>query len=133
MVRQRFDTDELRGRVETFLETPAETHPIDDVVVTVDNEASPWYTILTVEADDRPGLLHAITTAIARGGGTIHSARVATTPVGRALDTFELSDAVSAKLVDERTTAIELFIRTGERPTGRSRRGTFLRKARGEW
>ena len=106
---------------------------VDGVVVTADNEASPWYTILTVEADDRPGLLHAITAAIARGGGTIHSARVATTPVGRALDTFELSDAVGAKLADDRITAIESFIRTGARPLGNSRRGTFLRKARGEW
>ncbi|MEO5837492.1 MAG: cation:proton antiporter [Acidimicrobiales bacterium] len=128
-----FDTDELRERIATFLETPAETHPIVDVVVTTDNEASPWYTVLAVEADDRPGLLHAITAAIARGGGTIHSARVATTTVGRALDTFELSDAAGAKLTDDHIADIESFIRTGAKPTGPSRRGTFLRKARGEW
>jgi len=67
-------------------------------VVRFDDRGSPWYTVLEVESDDRPGLLHAITASIASAGVNIHSARVRTTDAHRALDSFELTDDRGSKL-----------------------------------
>jgi [protein-PII] uridylyltransferase len=127
------NAEELRDRVADYFNTPTQTSGIDGVEITADNQASPWYTILTVEAGDRPGLLHAITAAIAASEGTIHSARVATTPEGKALDTFDLTDRSGAKLTQDSIDAIESAIRNGVAPVRPSRRSMFLRAARGAW
>ena len=133
MSDEHLDAADIRTRIEERLATPATSRGLDGVVVTADNQASPWYTILTVEADDQPGLLHAITAAIASGKGTIHSARVATTAQGKALDAFEVSDNAGAKLSPDRVDAIISTMRSGSRNSSPTRRGTLLRKARGEW
>jgi Kef-type K+ transport system membrane component KefB/predicted amino acid-binding ACT domain protein len=132
-LEDNLDAEELQGRIADYFNTPTQTSGIDGVAITADNQASPWYTILTVEAGDRPGLLHAITAAIAVSDGTIHSARVATTPEGKALDTFDLTDRSSAKLTQDSIDAIESAIRNGVAPVRPSRRSMFLRAARGAW
>lgn len=125
------DAARVRDRVGDNLDAPSETRGIVEVSVKADNQASPWYTVITIEADDQPGLLHAITAAIASSDSRIHSARVATSADGRALDTFEISSLAGAKLAPDRIVAIERALRDGTRPTAARRR--FLRAARGAW
>ncbi len=127
------DAEHFRLRIDIYLNAPTtETDGIADAQVRADNQASPWYTVLTVESDDRPGLLHAITAAIADGGARIHSARISTSDTGRAVDVFDASDLHGAKLASERIDAIVATIHEGISPTP-TRRRSFLRVARGEW
>ena len=123
------DVEHVRDRIDEFLNAPTETNGIADVTVHADNQASPWYTVLTVEAIDQPGLLHAITAAIASADARIHSARVSTSATGRALDSFDLSDLGGAKLTSVRIDAIDTAIRRGAAPAPARR--AFLRPARG--
>ena len=97
-----------------------------------DNQASPRYTVLTVESDDRPGLLHAITAAIANADARIHSARISTSETGHVVDLFDISDFHGAKLSSDRIDAIVATIHAGISPAPMRRR-SFLRAARGEW
>ena len=92
------DSEAVRERILSHLGDPVATDPLDAHVVRFDDRGSPWYTVLEVESDDRPGLLHAITAAIASAGVNIHSARVRTTAAHRALDSFELTDDRGSKL-----------------------------------
>ena len=52
--------------------------PVGDAAVTFDQLASPWYTVVVVRAEDRAGLLHDVTAALAGAGARIHAARVRT-------------------------------------------------------
>ena len=65
--------------------------------MTFDHTASPLYTACQVQAVDKPGLLHAIATAMAAAEVDIHAARV-TTVDGTAVDHFDLSDRAGHKL-----------------------------------
>jgi Na+:H+ antiporter len=67
--------------------------------VDIDNQASPWHTIVEVRARDRSGLLYRVATALARAGADIHLAQV-TTQDGVAVDTFSVTGANGGKLDD---------------------------------
>ena len=86
-------SDALRARLAQPLETPA----VDDVTLRLDNEGSPWHTLCFAEAEDRPRLLHALTSAFAVSGASVHAARI-TTVGHRAVDLFELTDKNGRKL-----------------------------------
>ena len=70
--------------------------PIEGMV-DVDNLASPWHTIVSVQARDRSGLLYRVASALARAGVEIHQALV-TTRGNIAVDTFWVTGRDGAKL-----------------------------------
>jgi UTP:GlnB (protein PII) uridylyltransferase len=74
--------------------------PVVDARVDVDNEASPWYSVCTVRAKDRPGLLAGITAALFASGAEVHTASVETA-AGDARDSFELADPSGRKLTPD--------------------------------
>jgi [protein-PII] uridylyltransferase len=69
------------------------------VTVTVDNDASDFSTVVEVGAPDRPGLLHAITSALADLRLDVHLAKVATY-TGRVIDAFYVRDPLGRKVTD---------------------------------
>ncbi|HEY0316528.1 MAG TPA: [protein-PII] uridylyltransferase, partial [Sphingomonas sp.] len=66
-------------------------------VVLIDSHASNRYTVIEVNARDRPALLHALANALFRSQVTIHSAHIATYGE-RAVDTFYLTDLTGDKI-----------------------------------
>jgi len=76
-------------------------------VVLIDNKASNRYTVVEVNARDRPALLHALAHALFQSKVTIHSSHVATYGE-RAVDTFYLTDLTGDKLAGtQRLKALE--------------------------
>jgi [protein-PII] uridylyltransferase len=65
--------------------------------VLIDNRASNRYTVVEVNAHDRPALLHALAYALFQAKVTIRSAHVATYGT-RAVDTFYLTDLIGDKI-----------------------------------
>ncbi len=65
--------------------------------VLIDNRASNRYTVVEVNAADRPALLYALTHALFQSRVTIHSAHIATYGE-RATDTFYLTDLTGQKI-----------------------------------
>uniref|UniRef100_UPI00286E7CD1 [protein-PII] uridylyltransferase n=1 Tax=Sandarakinorhabdus sp. TaxID=1916663 RepID=UPI00286E7CD1 len=75
--------------------------------VLIDNKASNRYTVIEVNASDRPALLYALTNGLFQQKLTIHSAHVATYGE-KATDTFYVTDLTGAKIDDPvRLKAIE--------------------------
>ena len=74
----------------------AEAFPIEANVL-IDNVASNRFTVIEVNARDRPALLSGLATALFQSKVTIHSAHVATYGE-RAVDTFYLTDLVGDKI-----------------------------------
>ena len=91
------DPDELRERLVASLDAPLRSDPLPGVRLECDNDASPWHTVCTVEAADRVGLLHGLTTAFAAAGASVHALRLSTAG-GVARDVFELTDRSGSKL-----------------------------------
>jgi [protein-PII] uridylyltransferase len=76
--------------------TRAEAFTIQPVVL-IDNKASNRYTVVEVNARDRPALLNALAYALFQSKVTIHSAHVATYGE-RAVDTFYITDLIGDKV-----------------------------------
>lgn len=91
------DDRALRAFIADAVDEPIEAAAADDAAISFDDRSSPWHTVAFVDAADRVGLLHAVTTAFAQAGVLIHAMRVQTVD-GRARDTFELSDDRGSKL-----------------------------------
>ena len=72
----------------------------------IENGASNRFTVVEVNALDRPALLYALTYALYGAKVTIHSAHVATYGE-RAVDTFYLTDLTGDKLAETRIRALE--------------------------
>ena len=77
-----------RTRAEAFRIVPA---------VLIDNKASNRYTVVEVNAADRPALLHALAYALFQAKVTIHSAHIATYGE-RAVDVFYLTDLIGDRI-----------------------------------
>ncbi len=75
---------------------PAHRRPTE---VRLDNETSERFTILDVFADDRQGLLYAITNAIFQLGLSVHAARISTR-LDQAADVFYVTDGEGRKIED---------------------------------
>ncbi|WP_419826993.1 [protein-PII] uridylyltransferase [Sphingomonas sp.] len=82
------DKKPARARADTFQIVP-------DVLI--DGKASNRYTVVEVNARDRPALLHALAYALFQSKVTIHSAHIATYGE-RAVDTFYLTDLTGEKI-----------------------------------
>ena len=121
------DPAELRLRFEDARKRPLLSPPITDAVVTFDDESSPWHTLCTVEAADRPGLLHTLAVAFTSSGVDIHSARI-TTDAGTARDHFELTDARGEKLGTDHEDAVRRALLAGVAGSRRARRGKARRE-----
>jgi len=77
---------------------PRRAHAFDIVpAVLIDNKASNRYTVVEVNAGDRPALLHALAYALFQAKVTIHSAHIATYGE-RAVDVFYLTDLFGDKI-----------------------------------
>ncbi|MBM3929351.1 MAG: ACT domain-containing protein, partial [Sphingomonadales bacterium] len=74
--------------------------------VLIDNAASNRFTVVEVNARDRPALLHHLANALFQSRVTIHSAHVATYGE-RAVDTFYVTDLTGDKLGGTRLKTIE--------------------------
>ena len=70
-------------------------HSVPNVLI--DNRASNRYTVVEVNAGDRPALLHALARALYQARVTIHSAHIATYGE-RAVDVFYLTDLTGDKI-----------------------------------
>ena len=106
------DAGALQDALAFALLQPLSALPIPDAEVGFDNTSNPLFTRMLVVAPDRPGLLHAITTAIAVGGGNVHGAGVSTQD-GVAVDRFDLTDQAGGKVSENRQRAIRSRILSG--------------------
>jgi [protein-PII] uridylyltransferase len=106
-------SEELRAAIEASNPKHLEAVGAPDAVVSFDDSASPWHTIVEVEAPDRPGLLHALAVAFAASHADMHAARVTTTQDGVARDRFDLTDRHGGKLDNEAKALISASIRNG--------------------
>lgn len=93
----RPDAEEIAAAVLDSFRTPLPAQPVTGAEVAFDQHGSPWFTVCTVQADDRPGLLAELTAALADVGVVIHGARIGSVD-GRAVDRFDLSDRRGRKL-----------------------------------
>lgn len=114
------DVAEIRKALEKSLGEPLTSEPLEDVSIRFDDHASPWHTLGYIEVEDRPGLLHTVATAFAAAGVSVQGARV-TTPEGRAVDAFELTDARGRKLDSRAKQRIVEALRTGTTPPSQRR------------
>jgi UTP:GlnB (protein PII) uridylyltransferase len=80
-----------------------------------DNDSLPWHTAVTVTGDDRPGLLHAVSTAFAAADMVVHTARIATTD-GQANDRFAVTDRVGRKVTTDQVERMTAALAKGGRP-----------------
>ncbi len=87
----------LSEALETSFRAALVPRPVSGASVKFDNGGLPWHTSCVIEADDRPGLLAGLTTALAMAGVEVHWARIATTN-GLATDRFALTDRDGHKL-----------------------------------
>jgi Kef-type K+ transport system membrane component KefB/predicted amino acid-binding ACT domain protein len=97
------DAEAVRTALVASLKAPLHAAPVPEIELVFDDAGSPWHTRCTAIGPDRPGLLHALTTAFAAAGVSVHSARI-TTDGPLAIDHFELTEPDGAKL-DERAKA----------------------------
>jgi [protein-PII] uridylyltransferase len=75
--------------------------------VRIDNLASPWHTIVEVQAEDRHGLLYRMAYALSQADLHVHMATVST--VGDvAIDIFYVTGRDGAKLDDQSERALRL-------------------------
>lgn len=81
----------VRRRAETFRIAPA---------VHVDNNASNRFTVIEVNAQDRPALLHQLAQVLFQSKTVLHSAHIATYGE-RAVDTFYITDLLGSKIVSK--------------------------------
>ncbi len=87
----------LARELEATFDRPLAAPPVDDADVVFDDDGSPWHTLCTIVAKDRPGLLRSVTAAFAATGIDVHAARVRTTD-GMATDRFELTTRTGSKV-----------------------------------
>jgi [protein-PII] uridylyltransferase len=89
--------------------------------VLIDNRASNRYTVVEVNALDRPALLWGLTYALFQARLTIHSAHIATYGE-RAVDVFYLTDLTGEKLDDSRLKSLEKkLLAVATAPTGEAK------------
>jgi UTP:GlnB (protein PII) uridylyltransferase len=82
--------DAIRDAVRAADAAPILVEAVPGAILEFDDSASPWSTMLHVRAPDAPGLLGAVTGAIAAAGVEVHAAEIGERH-GIASDTFELS------------------------------------------
>jgi UTP:GlnB (protein PII) uridylyltransferase len=72
------DPDALAAALDAAFARPLAAPPAPGLIVTFDDDASPWYTLCDVRGPDRPGLLQILATAFAGAGASVHAATTRT-------------------------------------------------------
>lgn len=93
---------DIAGRLEERRNSPlhkVRSGPRLKPIVTIDNQASDFYSVVEVAATDRMGILHDIARTLADHGISIHLAKI-TTIKGRTADIFHVRDETGQKLTD---------------------------------
>jgi [protein-PII] uridylyltransferase len=86
------------------------------VTVTIDDDASDFFTVIEVGASDRVGLLYDITRTLSELELDVHLAKVATY-TGRVIDAFYVRDPLGRKLEEgDRPAALERALRARLEP-----------------
>jgi UTP:GlnB (protein PII) uridylyltransferase len=116
----------LNTAIDEALRSNGISSPVPDAVVTFDDAGSPWYTVCSIQAGDRPGLLHDFAQAFASTGVEVHSARISTTS-GLVTDVFEVTDGRGRKLGESTKQMVREAVAAGA--SSRGRRG-LRRRAR---
>lgn len=96
---------DLAARLEERRRSPltkSRKGPVLAPIVTIDNTASDFYTLVEVAATDRTGFLFDMARVLARYSVSIHLAKI-TTIKGRAADVFHVRDEDGQKIYDEST------------------------------
>ncbi|MEP6661190.1 MAG: cation:proton antiporter [Acidimicrobiales bacterium] len=120
-------SDVLRAAIDDALARPLASKPTSDVTLSFDDDVSPWHTVCTARAVDRIGLLHALTTAFAASGASVHAARVHRDD-GVVIGVFELTDAKGRKFAPGAQDGIREVLRSGvSERRSRWRRGRWAR------
>jgi [protein-PII] uridylyltransferase len=116
--------DDLETEIAFQLRSEPVPKPIRGVRVDFDDVASPWTTIVDVEALDEPGLLHRLAAAFTASGTDVRSAQISSD--GKlARDRFEVTDDRGEKLNEA---AKERFRAALEGIVMSSRRGVLRRR-----
>lgn len=113
----------LKAGFQTSLARPLPAASLGEATVDFDDHASALYTACVIRTTDRPGLLHAIATAISSVGVDIHAARITTIIDGQAIDHFDLSDNRGCKLDATLKEAVRRSLRADARASHPSRGG----------
>jgi Kef-type K+ transport system membrane component KefB len=90
---------QLAQAFEAHLRGPIPRVTMPDLTLAFDNHALPWHTSVIVDGPDQTGALLAVSTAFARAGLVVHTARVASRN-GRIDDRFAVTDRLGHKLND---------------------------------
>jgi len=69
------------------------------LMFSLDNDAHPWHSVVTVSGQDQPGLIQAVAAAFAKAKINVHHARI-TTRDGNVADRFEVSTRHGRKITD---------------------------------
>ncbi len=104
--------ERLSQAVRDSIVAPLTVVPLPGATTEFDNESSPSWTRCSVEAIDREGFLHRVTSAFAAAGINVHSASVSTVS-GHAVDEFEVSDAKGNKLDTKTQLRLETILEHG--------------------
>ncbi|MEY2451945.1 MAG: hypothetical protein QOD92_1519 [Acidimicrobiaceae bacterium] len=112
------DRDRVAIAIAARLRSPLESEGVPDAEVSFDSTASPWHTICEVQAADRPGLLHALASALAAARVEVRSANV-TVERGGAINRFEVVNRDGAKLTAAQEERVSTLIASGVTATRR--------------
>jgi Kef-type K+ transport system membrane component KefB len=88
------------------------SQPLTDVEVVVEQSASPWFSVVEVRADDRPGTFAAIALAFAATGMVIRNASLLTDD-GLVIDRFDVTDRTGSKVTDPDVTRLADYLQSG--------------------
>ncbi len=106
------DADALRRAIDVGANGSMVSTPLPDAEVAVDQQASPWHTVLEVRTTDRPGVLAGLATAMAAAGVVVRSASM-TSHDGLVIDRFEVVDRSGSKLDADVAERLRSMLRTG--------------------
>jgi UTP:GlnB (protein PII) uridylyltransferase len=92
-------TFELERRLKKRLDSPRRLVSSADarLAISLDNNAHPWHSVVTVAGADQPGLVQAVATAFAKANVNVHHARI-TTKGDNIADRFEVSTRHGRKI-----------------------------------
>jgi Kef-type K+ transport system membrane component KefB/predicted amino acid-binding ACT domain protein len=122
---KRPDAPRLKTGIEASFSETLSSVPLPESQITFDDCASPWQTVCEVRGPDKPGLLHALSTAFAAAAVQVHAARISA-DAGIAFDRFDLTDRDGHKIDDQTKHAIGEFIARGVTMKRRRFRRTAL-------
>jgi Kef-type K+ transport system membrane component KefB/predicted amino acid-binding ACT domain protein len=87
----------MAAEIARALDGPITAPPLPDAEVSFDTTASPWHTVVEVVVSDRPGVLQAVSAALAGAGLEVRSAQLSSLD-GLVIDRLEVTDREGGKV-----------------------------------